>query len=745
MILKNYQEKAIKNLILDSEDLLRHRGKKLIFKSPTGSGKTLMVAEFLKQFIQKKEYRDQFCFIWIAPRQLHLQSKEKLEIHYGESRALRCSLFEELEDKRISENEILFFNWESIHRKEGINLYIKENENEFYLSKVLDNTRDAGIKIILIIDESHHSTDTENANNLKDMFDPELTVEVSATPVFINADATVSVAIEDVIEEGMIKKSVILNEDFNNLFHKGNIISDLCNDSDELVVEEAFKKRNEIVKAFKKEKANVNPLIIIQLPSRIRKTDEELKEKIKSLLSDKYGISIENGKLGIYLSEQHENIFDVSNNENDTEVLLFKQGIALGWDCPRAQILVLFREWHNSTFSIQTVGRIMRMPEPSIGHYEEEILNHAYVYTNLSNVFLEGDIAKKYISIYTSNRKKQYKSLKLISYYSLRQREKTRLSPLFVEIFLEIAKKNDLKNTINKKINNLTFDIISDWEIENINMGGSGVTSDGGTVDYTMNDEEMQKFFDYFIVNNLSPFYPEDRSVGRVKDAIYRFFEIHLKMEYEFKHLEIIKLVLNNKNIKKFTDNIDEAKYYYIKEVIKREKEIISQEWEIPKSIRYNETYHSENFSKSIMVPFFISGNWNTEKCFIEYIENNSDNIEWWFKNGDRDAVYFAVPYEINDEKRPFYIDFIIYFKNNTIGLFDTKSGNTLRDSKEKSDGLQEYIKDQNKKGKKLIGGIVTNTDQIELTGRWVYFDGNSKDLNDIYWDKWKNLDFDVI
>ena len=47
----------------------------------------------------------------------------------------------------------------------------------------------------------------------------------------------------------------------------------------------------------------------------------------------------------------------------------------------------------------------MRMPEPEKGHYSEEILNHAYVYTNLSNIFLEGDSARGYITIYTSKRK----------------------------------------------------------------------------------------------------------------------------------------------------------------------------------------------------------------------------------------------------------------------------------------------------------------------------------------------------
>ena len=53
--------------------------------------------------------------------------------------------------------------------------------------------------------------------------------------------------------------------------------------------------------------------------------------------------------------------------------MIFKQAIALGWDCPRASILVLFRDWRSIVFSIQTVGRIMRMPE--VKHYTNDDLN----------------------------------------------------------------------------------------------------------------------------------------------------------------------------------------------------------------------------------------------------------------------------------------------------------------------------------------------------------------------------------
>ena len=54
MILRNFQSIAVKKILNRCEDLFLNGGnKKLIFKSPTGSGKTLMIADFLKQFSEK--------------------------------------------------------------------------------------------------------------------------------------------------------------------------------------------------------------------------------------------------------------------------------------------------------------------------------------------------------------------------------------------------------------------------------------------------------------------------------------------------------------------------------------------------------------------------------------------------------------------------------------------------------------------------------------------------------------------
>ena len=73
MQLKTYQENAIEELLGRAKRLMGYSGeKKLVFKSPTGSGKTIMMAEFLKLLVNDKEVRQSLSFIWTAPRQLHI-------------------------------------------------------------------------------------------------------------------------------------------------------------------------------------------------------------------------------------------------------------------------------------------------------------------------------------------------------------------------------------------------------------------------------------------------------------------------------------------------------------------------------------------------------------------------------------------------------------------------------------------------------------------------------------------------
>ena len=440
--LRNYQEKAVTGLLRRFDSLLESSENGIcILKAPTGSGKTIICAEFLKRFVTDKTTDEKFSFIWISLRGLHHQSKAKLENYYESNNLITCSYFEDLMDKKIDENEILFINWERINKKD-INILIQENEQQNDLGSVLKNTKNDGRQIILIIDESHHTAGAPESKKLIEIISPKITFEISATPQLGDTfPETEHVTLNAVKEEQMIKSEITLNPEFN----KKKINSQSATD---MVLEQALKKREQLKKLYQKVGSNVNPLVLIQIPDKKEKQDKKKEEVIKKLESN-FKISEKNNKLAIWLSEdKSKNLPNIEKEDSEVEVLLFKQAIALGWDCPRASILIIFRESTNVTFTIQVIGRIMRMPEPDIGYYSESELNRAFIFTNLSGYTIAQDYAKGYITINESKRRDAiYQDLHLTSVSFKKQREKTRLTGKFVKIFNEISTKN--KHTAN--------------------------------------------------------------------------------------------------------------------------------------------------------------------------------------------------------------------------------------------------------------------------------------------------------
>ena len=720
--LKGYQKDAVERLN-DTVNRILNSGENQIcvFQAPTGSGKTIMVAELLKQLSRE---RKNLAFIWISVRMLHEQSKEKLEKYYEDDRLLQCSYFEDLENKKIEQNEILFINWHSINKKD-INIYIKENEQDNNLGSIIENTKDDGKEIILIIDESHHTASSEKSRELIEVINPKVTIEVSATPQLTeNIGGLVRVNLSDVKAEEMIKSEISVNPEFLNIKVESR-------SSDELVIEEALNKRKELAELYSKENSNVNPLLLIQLPDQKGNLINK-KEEIVNILKDKFHITEDDGKLAIWLSDyKTHTLANIEKNDNEVEVLVFKQAPALGWDCPRASILVIFRESRSFTFTIQTIGRIMRMPE--LKYYNRPELNMGYVFTNLPDIEIMEDYAKDYITIYEAKRDNSlYENISIPSIYLKRQRERTRLSGEFTKIFTETAAKLNLKKRINSAPSRIGSPIIADGKIVNIDKLGD--IEKKGTINVELDELELQQKFDTFISQNCSPYAPADSS-DRMKTALYQF--LYQEFRIQKLSLQAQKVVLGAENVQAFVDAINLAKERYNVEVAEKAKEkrelIETKKWEIPVLISYNSKYSKYDKIKSIMKPFYTRKPSDPEQQFIDLLER-SKNVEWWFKNGESEIKYFAV---LRTDAGAFYPDFIIKFNDGKVGIFDTKSGRTAgeEDAKPRADGLQIYIKEQKRTGKKLIGGIVINKG-----GTWRYNDNDEYTYDENNLDEWKVL-----
>jgi len=740
--LKDYQEKAIVKLKTEVNELLGSENNEVvIFKSPTGSGKTLMTAEFLRRLIDARIDGKKFAFVWIAVNKLHDQSRNSLKKYYDQNGVgLRCSYFQDLENRQIKQNEILFLNWASINK--GDNVIVRANERDNNLDTVVARTQEAGRTIILIIDESHNTAGSDKSQEIIRKIGPKVTIEVSATPQ-IKSDYIVPVKIEDVRKEGMIKKEVVVNDGFED-YTIDKRKSD--ESADELILRSAIEKRNELQKILeKKENSSVNPLLLIQLPDN-KKGVPDKKEDVLRMLS-KFGYGKDDPRVAIYLTGNEKiNLDNIEKPENEVEIMLFKQAIALGWDCPRATILVLFRQWtdQNITFSIQTLGRIMRMPEHR--HYGSDELNRAYLYTSLPDIDtrIDKDILPDF-KVHKGLRIESYKDIDLISHHSKRFREETRLSSDFYPVFEQAAKELDLKNRVSFKHSIIDTKLIASGRIVDTDKESKDIERIG-TLALPKTESELQFTFDMFVRDNLDPFSPETRSIKRINSSVYAFFGASRD---EDRWPEIQAVVLAEENRQAVIDVINRSKELYQEKIGRGKNQIIENDapWNIPEIINYNISFKKKDYKKSVIQPYFakttekgpqqrlIEEDSSVEVDFIEFLES-SKQIDWWFKNGVSDATFFAVPHIEHGLEKAFYVDFIIKMKDGSIALFDTKGGLTADTAKTRAEGLAKYIKNQNKKDKKLFGGIV-----IKEKKSWRYNNDEKYEYNPNDLKNWKFLE----
>lgn len=760
--LKRYQEKAVERLLTRTLELFEDKKTKktIVFQSPTGSGKTFMMSQYIKELIEAFEDKD-LCFLWlsIGKGNLHTQSYHSLKKSF--EGFPMCYLLEQEffgSRKEIDKNEVVVANWEKLRTKdsktgEWKNTLMKDKETTNF-RELIQNSKQSGKTIILIIDESHSNSTSERALELRDeIVISDLTIEMSATPSLKEdqLDEKVIVQPNDVIEEGMIKKEIIINEDID-------VIEEDEITSQELVLEMAFRKREQLKQLYIQNNIEINPLVLIQLPSS--EAGEDKKEFIEHFLAQK-GYSYDNKNIAVWLSEEKINNEKelVTPNESPIDFLLFKQAIDTGWDCPRAQILVKFREIKSERFEIQTVGRILRMPQAK--HYNNDILNKAYVFTNIKSIEVEKETYNPNI-IKSKNvkRKDIYEPIQLKSYYrnrfdfgdvTLSYYEV--LEDVFCEYF-EIEKNkrefdiiNKNKEKLRKKINIKDLDnqdeMILNEEVATYQFDNLVNKKINPDFNFKANLSQNDLFYavENLIKMNLQGFAPR-RSIPTVKQALYRCFKRYLGVNpYGNGATYVQNVILNNH--KEFGEILDISikKYKPIKELEVKNKikelEEWNNNWEIVENRNYNPYVYEEypQYKLNIYEPCYLKLDNDLERKFVELLENNEDKIKWWFQNGNEHmSINFGIKY---NTKSTFQPDFLVQFKDGSIGIYDTKaSGDREDENKIKGEALQQYIEEENKKGKNLKGGLVIEDNKkFWINENKVYTPFNSDNS------KWKLLD----
>ncbi len=658
-----YQQKYIIELETQANKYLHDQFRSssvIIFKAPTGSGKTYMISQSLMRLAKSNAGKASYAFMWISVNSLHEQSRLSLIRYLDEERLLDCIGIEDIQNNTIGENQIVFINWESLIKEN--NIFRTENERNWNLTSVIENTKDEGKRIILIIDESHRTAKAEKAQDIIKEISPILTIEMTATPTTI-AGHTIDIPLGEVIAEGMIKKEIHINDAVGKITQNDELL-DL-----------ALRKRKELQNEYARMGIDINPLLLIQVPNKKSGENINPEEYMVGLLSDR-GVTVKTGNLAIWLSDTKENKDLIELNNSPVEVLVFKEAIALGWDCPRAAILFLQREWNKDRyeFNIQTLGRIMRMPEQT--HYDDKTgLNYGYVYSASDNFTIVQELASDYATnIFLHRDEDIYKPCYLMSEFIRRKREQTRLSGEFKNCLFEALQESQYKKEINLKVSSIKKQIGINGVSKELDSDQQISFADTKLIE--KNEKEIFDSYTKFCVSMCHP-YSQARSSVIIKSSIRAMFKDVLGIDNEDK---IATIIMHPSNNAFFTDLIDKAKEKY-KNIPPRETEVIPKsDWEIPDVIGlFIDTEVIPKSNKSIMkLPgtnsLYVKKDKKgklilstPERTFIDELEKTDDDVLWWFKNSHGESKYFGIAYKKRDgQYYNSYPDFIIRTKKET-------------------------------------------------------------------------------
>ena len=700
----DFQEKAVIRLL---DIVTDSRSKQTItVKSPTGSGKTIILIDFVEEYLTKINSRT--AFIWLCPGKGDLEEQSRQKMRKFAPHRHTQNLFDSLQNGFEAESTT-FINWELVTKKG--NTSIRDSERKNLFDRIADAHR-AGIEFIVIIDEEH-SNNTAKAKTIIDAFSAKNIIRVSATAIENKRYEYFEIDEVDVIGEGLITKALYVNEGLAD----GMEVAD---DYD-CLLDLADSKRKDIAARYKELGKAIRPLVLIQFPNGQPETIRAVEKKLESM-----GYTYDNGMVSIWMSEDKRDLPDnLTENDATPVFLLMKQAISTGWDCPRAKILVKLREGMSESFEIQTIGRIRRMPEAT--HYEDDLLDFCYVYTfdEKYKAGLLSSIDKAYETrrLFLKEKCKTFtieKQIRDLDFDGLGERE------VLVKIHEALVKKYNLGS--DKKMNKM---LLSDagylfgTDIHGQALQGAFVRTSALTDSHNYITTHKRVDTHKHGIQLMHSIDAIKSSIGmaqnKVKTILERLFrkggnptrklialetaefyafvinnQHRLKEEFRAVTAQMAVQMTMTLQPKKSPFRIPEQDFFKYDPGVKNEVEYLSN--------AYHE--YTSGFATSVVRS-------TCEMLFEQHCEGR-DDIEWVYKNGDTGQQYFSIVYIDGIQKQwLFYADYIVMKKDGTIWIIETKGGETKGKNKNIDDQIENKFNafKAYAAGKELCWGFVRDKD----------------------------------
>lgn len=723
--LMQFQLRAIKMLLESMEEPCRD----IILKSPTGSGKTIILTHFMDEYMQGHA---KTVFVWLTPGKGNLeeQSKAKMDAYIHNA---QTKLLADVMTSGFSENDACFINWEKLTKK-GNNA-LKDSKRMNFLEWI-DKAFNEGLAFKIVIDESHQNF-TAKADEIVQLFKTDKIIRCSATPLPDRRAKLIEIPEEDVIAEGLIKKMLVINENFPQVVETDN--------QTDYLLDKALNKQRELRSLLLQRGKDINPLIVVQLPNN----SDSLLETVETFF-EQNGITYESGTLAVWLSGRHENLDYISDNNGEQIAVIIKQAVATGWDCPRAYILVKLRDNMDETFEVQTIGRIRRMPEAK--HYDNDILDSCYLYT-FDSKFTQGvkaSLGKSALEAKTLFLKNEYKS------FTLKKEQRTMVTDL-----------RDPRRALTAIVRYLKteYGLTGDKKQNRVRLESKGYIFSESIVRHTLsgNIVVLAELSESDKLNAIDVKEPINTHVhGREYHNRVGKIGLEIGMQYACMNTIIGKLfgekysysekvlALTTRELYAFViNNADLLRHIFrnamaaqLAQMTIADNPVSERVFTIPQSMLFTYDVASKVQSesvKNVYQGYLLSAEprSSSEKKFEKFCET-CPAVEWLYKNGDKGDEYLSIVYNDNSgAQKLFYPDYVLSVSGET-WIIETKGGFTRS-------GDSEDIDIFSPKKFNVLKDYLT---KYGLKGGFVRYDKQSEELcicidnydDNIHSDNWKLL-----
>lgn len=393
-----FQSDAVKELRMQAAEALgsfkRTRTPQVVsLQAPTGAGKTIIMSALIEDIFcgtDMYEAQPEAIFVWLSDSpSLNAQSQQKIEAKADKIRLGQCIAIEDnsFDQEVLSDGYIYFLNTQKLSKSS--NLVKHSDSRQYTIWETLQNTLETKAdRLYFIIDEAHRGSlgnDAGKATSIMQRFlkgSPKH--NLSPMPLVIGMSATAQrfnklveglsstihykrIAAESVRESGLLKDRIIIVHPQD--MQKYNDMAVLDKATDEWL-EKCKHWRQYCTQQHYKQ---VEPAFIIQVQAGggavISHTDlTDVVAHLEKRIGRKFNPGevvhtfgstgdIEIAGLKIFHVEPE----DIADNRK-IKVVLFKENLSTGWDCPRAETMMSFRTAEDTTYIAQLLGRMVRTP-----------------------------------------------------------------------------------------------------------------------------------------------------------------------------------------------------------------------------------------------------------------------------------------------------------------------------------------------------------------------------------------------